>query len=227
MSESHKSPLNTDDERVFTNPKGEESELLNPLERKLLALRPRDDRLNRERLLFLAGQASVIRTQSFARSPSRRLWEHWCWAPAFATMTAAAGSLLFLLLWRPAATVPHHPFPVESSLANNHRPAELDWELSHNRKTDRIEEALSDHRNRAQAGATAITRANQLSTASVLRGDVEPYLDLGSRSPTDGSGNAGKLVPVAPRHRSIITPGAWRAAFDLDAPAGLPDDGTL
>jgi hypothetical protein len=54
----------------------------------LARLQPRDDRLDRERLAFLAGQASV--------TPRGRAWP-----VAFGAMTAVAASLLFLLVTRP------------------------------------------------------------------------------------------------------------------------------
>jgi hypothetical protein len=54
----------------------------------LARLQPRDDRLDRERLAFLAGQASV--------TPRGRGWP-----VAFGAMTAVAASLLFLLVTRP------------------------------------------------------------------------------------------------------------------------------
>ena len=60
---------------------------LKPLEAKLATLRPRQDRLDRERLIFLAGRASA---------PAARRWP-----VAFAAMTAVAATLLGLLVARP------------------------------------------------------------------------------------------------------------------------------
>lgn len=54
----------------------------------LARLRPREDRLDRERLAFLAGQASVSRRGR-------------AWPVAFGAMSAVAASLLFLLVMRP------------------------------------------------------------------------------------------------------------------------------
>jgi hypothetical protein len=71
---------------------------------ELARLRPRDDRLDRERLAFLAGQASVAPAPS---KPSKALGlplEGRAWPAAFAAMTAIAATLLCLLVARP--TVP-------------------------------------------------------------------------------------------------------------------------
>lgn len=67
----------------------------------LSRLRPRDDRLDRERLAFIAGQASVV------ASSDRRLkvlglpLESRVWPAAFASMSAIAAALLVALLMRP------------------------------------------------------------------------------------------------------------------------------
>jgi hypothetical protein len=66
---------------------------LKAVEAELAALAPRDDRLDRERLIFLAGRASVA-----ARAP--RLGAL-AWPGAFAGMTAVAAALLVMLLARP------------------------------------------------------------------------------------------------------------------------------
>jgi hypothetical protein len=68
---------------------------------ELTRLRPRDDRLDRERLAFLAGQASV------AAKPTRRVrllgipLESRAWPGAFAAMTSIAAALFVALLMRP------------------------------------------------------------------------------------------------------------------------------
>jgi hypothetical protein len=66
---------------------------LKALEAELSALCPRDDRLGRDRLIFLAGRASVARPPvGFGR---------WGWPGAFAGMTMVAATLLVMLLARP------------------------------------------------------------------------------------------------------------------------------
>jgi len=70
---------------------------LKALEAELAALCPRTDRLSRDRLMFLAGQASVAAKAS-GRAPFGAAWG---WPAALAAMTAAAASLLGILFWRP------------------------------------------------------------------------------------------------------------------------------
>ena len=70
---------------------------LKAVEAELAALLPRDDRLDRERLIFRAGQASVTRPAArgaFARSG-------WAWPASLAGMTAVAATLLAMLVARP------------------------------------------------------------------------------------------------------------------------------
>ena len=72
------------------------------------ALVPRAERLNRDRIMFLAGQASVASKGQPAGSPEttgpqRRAG--WAWPAAFATMTGIAASLLLALAIRPAPQV--------------------------------------------------------------------------------------------------------------------------
>ncbi len=62
----------------------------------MASLSPRTDRLDRERLIFLAGQQSVA---SGDISPARHAG-HWGWPAAFAAMTAVAATLLVALLVR-------------------------------------------------------------------------------------------------------------------------------
>jgi hypothetical protein len=63
------------------------------LEARLAELRPREDRLDRDRLMFLAGQASVDGGKA-QTSAGRR----WAWPASFAGMSAVAAALLAMLL---------------------------------------------------------------------------------------------------------------------------------
>ena len=97
---------------------------LKEIEAALASLVPRGDRLSRDRLMFLAGQASVggrtgamatpgtdrrlvapctprrnMPTTSVGMAPSRGA--RWAWPSAFAAMSAVAASLLVALLVRP------------------------------------------------------------------------------------------------------------------------------
>lgn len=84
-------------------PRGPGKELpreLKAVEAELATLRPRA-RLDRDRLVFLAGQASV-------RAPAAGRWAKaagWAWPTAFAGMTATAATLLVMLLVRPEPQV--------------------------------------------------------------------------------------------------------------------------
>jgi hypothetical protein len=70
---------------------------------ELARLQPRNDRLDRERLAFLAGQASVdLAPSQCAKIFGVRL-ESRAWPAAFAAMTAVAATLLCMLLTRPEA----------------------------------------------------------------------------------------------------------------------------
>jgi hypothetical protein len=66
---------------------------------ELTALTPRSAQFDRDRLMFLAGQASVRVTDG--GRPQRR----WPWPAAFSAMTAVAAGLLVMMLARPEPQV--------------------------------------------------------------------------------------------------------------------------
>ena len=66
----------------------------------MAALVPRADRLDRQRLMFLAGQASVA-----GMTGPRSVRAGWVWPSAAAAMTAVAATLLVMLFCRPAPRV--------------------------------------------------------------------------------------------------------------------------
>jgi hypothetical protein len=68
---------------------------------ELARLRPRDDRLDRERLAFLAGQASVVVDRSRRTKVLGLPVENGAWPTAFAAMTVIAACLFLALLMRP------------------------------------------------------------------------------------------------------------------------------
>lgn len=78
---------------------------LQAIESQLSLLEPRADRLDRERLIFLAGQASV-------ELPTAR----WAWPASLAAMTALAATLLAMLI-TPSDVVPPKLPTTEKSLA--------------------------------------------------------------------------------------------------------------
>ena len=80
----------------------------NELEAALGALVPRAERLNREHIMFLAGQASVASNSRPAAPPGTigpQCRAGWAWPAAFAMMTGVAASLLVVLAIRPAPQV--------------------------------------------------------------------------------------------------------------------------
>ncbi len=80
------------------------SELSGDLRRfaaELSQLRPREDRLDRERLAFLAGQASIVNATGWSRKVPGIRAESRAWSVAFAVMSVVAASLLFLLITQP------------------------------------------------------------------------------------------------------------------------------
>jgi hypothetical protein len=88
----------TDDERnEFRPTTGDGS--LQRLEAELAALTPRAANVDRDRAMFLAGQASV--GSPLARPSSRP----WAWPAAFSAMTALAASLLVTMAIRPSVQV--------------------------------------------------------------------------------------------------------------------------
>ena len=74
---------------------------LKSIEAELAALSPRTDRLDRERLIFLAGQESVAGGNARPAKHAGR----WAWPGAFAAMTAVAAALLVMMLLRPEPQV--------------------------------------------------------------------------------------------------------------------------
>jgi hypothetical protein len=78
-----------------------EEEDLKAFEADLAALQPRADRLDRDRLMFLAGQAAAARGNAAAAARTRR----WAWPAALAAMTTVAAALLAVVVWRPEPQV--------------------------------------------------------------------------------------------------------------------------
>jgi len=78
---------------------------LKSLEAELALLCPRTDRLSRDRLMFLAGQASAA-GKAVGRKPFGAAWG---WPAVLGAMTAAAASLLTIVLWRPPPQIVERP----------------------------------------------------------------------------------------------------------------------
>jgi hypothetical protein len=69
---------------------------LKAVEAQLAALRPRDDRLDRERLMFLAGQASV--QVGWRRQPATLA--RWGWSTSFGAVAGTAAAVFVMLVLR-------------------------------------------------------------------------------------------------------------------------------
>jgi hypothetical protein len=96
-------PVDTNDETGRSHASGLPHELQS-FEARLARLAPRDDRLDRQRLAFLAGQASMS-AETVQTSPPRHDWRrHPAWPAAFAGMSALAATFLAILLSRPVMT---------------------------------------------------------------------------------------------------------------------------
>jgi hypothetical protein len=101
MSHSEDASLTPSDDSAKESLRGLHPELQS-FEARLAKLSPRDDRLDRERLAFLAGQASLA---AGGADLSAHDWRrHPGWPAAFAAMTALAATLLAMLIIRPAVT---------------------------------------------------------------------------------------------------------------------------
>ncbi len=84
---------------------------LKSLEAALADLSPRADGLNRDRILFLAGQASVTRDGTTSAG-----YQRWAWPSAFAVMSTVAAALLVMVIAgpKPEVVVREVPRPAES-----------------------------------------------------------------------------------------------------------------
>jgi hypothetical protein len=150
----------------------------------LSSLRPSDDRLDRERLAFLAGQASMTagNIQSLSHSSSWR--RHQAWPAAFATMSMVAATLLFMLVMRPA--VNELPSGARDVATQDHM---------------RTSPQMATH-------GTSQRSADVLVARDALGGDIEQRLTTLSKVKSGASFSVER--PDSPR----LTPAAWRRVDD-------------
>lgn len=80
--------------------KPQRSPQVQAFEAQLAALRPREDRLDRERLMFLAGQASVGSHPTLRLGQQRR----WAWPASLGAVVGGAVAAAVMLLLRPVPT---------------------------------------------------------------------------------------------------------------------------
>jgi hypothetical protein len=153
---------------------------LQSFEARLAQLSPRGDRLDRERLIFLAGQASVA-NEDFGRLPAGPDWRrHAGWPAAFATMSAVAATLLVMLIMRPAGTT------------------DLATSLRDLKSTDRIVTSPEAMKSRAKDVDPSI-----LSARDAQFGDVEDLLAARSQERAAWS-------EADDRNTRPLTPSAWQ-----------------
>jgi len=84
-----------DSARNVASPDDELPPELKSIEAELALLAPRSDRLDRDRLIFLAGRASGL---ALAHATPSTSLGRWCWPAATASITAVAAALLVTLL---------------------------------------------------------------------------------------------------------------------------------
>jgi hypothetical protein len=84
---------------------------LSEIESALASLAPREGQIDRDRLMFRAGQAAARAEARPARA------RRWAWPAAFSTMTAVAAAMLMALILRPEPRIIERLVPV-SSLAD-------------------------------------------------------------------------------------------------------------
>jgi hypothetical protein len=123
MSEPSEVPMSPGDNSTAENSAWELPAKLQSMEARLRKLTPRDDRLDRDRLMFLAGQASV---ESVSSDEARVLGSPFnprVWPAAFAGMSSVAAALAVMLVLRSDHTAQLHRADVVQTESTRFRPA--------------------------------------------------------------------------------------------------------
>ncbi len=180
MSYSEEHPMNESEDQAAERASRELASELKALEARLAALLPRDDRLDRERLMFLGGRASVeVPFETGERRP--RVWlKNKAWPAAFAGMTAIAASLLVALFARPLVSE-----PIIVQVASDEHVASLNRPF--------VEQDLS-------------LNGDVLSPGDARRGDIETLV---CSAPLVATVDAVNPLGIG-QDRAAPTPGAWR-----------------
>jgi hypothetical protein len=164
---------------------------LKSFEARLASLSPREDRLDRERLMFLMGQASeragsepsLATASSEQSSPSLKgRGNIRVWQAAFGGMSAVAATLLCVLIMRPG----------ESGLARHGGAT-----------TENAELALRSQRN----NAIGDDGAEVLVVRDVYAGDIEGRLSRVSAA-------TGPAAGINQTDRPALTPTGWRSVVE-------------
>jgi hypothetical protein len=177
MSQSQERPINQGDDNTTQRAAWELPTDLKAFEARLAALAPRDDRLDREQLMFLAGRASVEGSFEISGLRARQPREK-SWPVAFAAMTAIAATLLVMLVARPVVTEP----PVVQVANSVKRPLAA----------------------RPFIAEATDSNTNVLSTGDARRHDIEQLLSVinlagngDAASPSAAEGDGATLTPAA------------------------------
>jgi hypothetical protein len=189
MSEAENPFVNSDDEANRDGSKWDLPDHLKSFEARLAALSPRDDRLDRERLMFAAGRASTNSFGKHCRRCDRASPEARTWRLAFYGMTAVAGTLLALMIRGPAMEdmrVVRVEFPKIGPGAFQHEPIRDDVESASGRQVFSARDVHRHEFDRLLAAQDA---------AAAARND--PMID--------SAGIGG---------RPILTPADWRKILD-------------
>lgn len=121
------------------------SKHLKAFEAELVSLRPNENRLNREQMIFLAGQASVSNAESGSSKLLGMNMESKAWPAAFAAMTAIAAMLLVMVVQVPQNLVNASPTPSQKTtvleeppqIAKDSRIPESSPAIAHNHVSNR------------------------------------------------------------------------------------------
>jgi len=184
MSENEDPRMRQGDEGGAGRPAWDLPAELKALEARLAALSPRGDRLDRDRLMFLAGRAAAEAALVSPQPMPQHTREHKAWPAAFAAMTAVAATLLVMLVTRPT--------PIEQPIVN---------------VADSVKRAPAII---PFADEQPISNSNVLSTADARRRDIEHLLSVGMLAAGGDTAN----VPVSESDRATLTPAAWRQIID-------------
>ncbi len=191
---------------------------LKALEAALAALVPRGDRLDRDRLMFLAGQTA-------ASQPGAALSRRWAWPAAFSAMTAVAASLLAVLVVRPGPQIVERilEVPVESPPGNSQGAAHPGSLLAGEKSGYSLPEFAPGKRSNGTAlahGPLAMLRSPEISGRLDGMPDAA-WLDE-VLAPSAGSRNAAPQGPVSqPSPETPVPYGELRERL-LERPAGSP-----
>ncbi len=194
MSEQKRSPMNSGDDESASDVPGELPRDLKSLEAQFAALVPRNDRLDRERLMFLAGQASVDgslqRVSLLGVGLAAKVWPR-----AFAAMTAVAAALFVALLATPSFREVSSATPV-SNVASGNRPFKSRPQVTND---------------------SSNPRADGLSVGDAHGGNIE-------RSLATRAEELVGTLPIDDRDRPTLTPAAWRQVTGDSESPRLPAD---